>query len=463
MPSVASHPALHIKGFNPYASAVLNREGRNMTPQAPAVTPQTQTHAQQGMAFMANDVAESGLAADYYQDTFQNQTSIEANNVTYRLMEGHLKVKIPYAQVQLTDRTPEDAMHLEGLDFNMNMQAGQVSVSDVDVSITLGRLLDQQKAPVKNLRVTFDPDNQINVSGKLSKFGLAVPFKVQGHISATAQGEVKYALGRVSVMGIPVNGLMKTFGLSIEKTLKLNDPAKGYHAVGNTVYINPNQILAQPGIQANLSQVTTHLGNLVATFGNTPEQAQSVQTHLQRNARLNGIEIRGGHYYYDGYFIKDGVVRMEDKTPNTPLEMEKTGETILNLQKGFVGVSDPKFSGIIQAKLGDDSSLKNATTRLKSDAAELKGNMWGMIPIQLDLAFDKTAEGKLMFTAQNAKALGFIPLPDSLIRKQVQGMVDGGIPYGNGVALDSLGDTHIGRLKQVQHQAGYLVLEAGNN
>ncbi len=461
MPSVASTPALQIKGFNPYASAVLNRQGRDMT--QPRSAPQTQTIPQQGMmAFQADRISTQGVAADYYQDTFQNQTSIEAHNVTYRLMEGHLKVKIPYAQVQLTDRTPEDAMHLEGLDFNMNMQAGQVSVSDVDVSITLGRLLDQQKAPVKNLRVTFDPDNHINVSGKVSKFGLAVPFKVQGRISATEQGEVKYALGRVSVMGIPVNGIMKTFGLSLEKTLKLNDPSKGYHAVGNTVYINPNQLLEQPGIQANLSSVTTHLGNLVATFGNTPQQAQQAQQQAQ-SSTINGIEIRGGHYYYDGYFIKDGVVRMEDKTPNTPLEMEKTGETILNLQKGFVGVSDPKFTGIIEGKLGSDSSLKNARTRLKSDAAELKGNMWGAIPIQLDLAFDKTAEGKLMFTAQNAKALGFIPLPDSLIRKQVQGMVDGGVPYGNGVALDNLGDTHIGPLKQVQHQPGYLVLEAGRN
>ena len=154
---------------------------------------------------------------------------------------------------------------------------------------------------------------------------------------------------------------------------------------------------------------------------------------------------------------------MEDKTPDTPLEMEKTGETILNLQKGFVGVSDPKFADIIQGKLGSGSSLKNATTQLNANAAELKGNMWGAIPLKLDLAFDKTDEGKLMFTPKNAKALGFIPLPDSLIRKQVQNMVDGGVPYGNGVALDNLGDTHLGNLKQVQHQRGYLVLEAGDN
>ncbi len=451
MPSVAHRPALQIKGFNPYASAVWNRSGQD----APSQNVRTAQVPQRGYA--SQDVMS-------FQDTYTpHRTSIEANNVTYRLMEGHLKVKVPYAQVQLTDRTPEDAMHLEGLDFNMNMQAGQVSVSDVDISITLGRLLDQQKAPVKNLRVAFDPNNQIRVEGKVSKFGLAVPFKVLGEISATDNGQVKYALGRVSVMGIPVNGLMKTFGLSIEKTLKLNNPSVGYHAVGNTVYVNPNKLLAQPGIQANLSSVTTHLGNLVATFGNTPEQAAYATEQAQNNSRLNGIEIRGGHYYYDGYFIKDGVVRMDDKTPDTPLEMEKTGETILNLQKGFVGVSDPKFAAIIEGKLGSDSSLKNASTRLKADAAELKGNMWGAIPLKLDLAFDKTAEGKLMFTPKNAKALGFIPLPDSLIRKQVQNMVDGGVPYGNGVALDSLGDTHIGRLKQVEHQRGYLVLEAGNN
>lgn len=455
MPSVTTRPGLQIKGFDPYASARLNTgSSQPFTPPAPATQPT------QASTFSTLDSYQpSAAVADPY-----NRTSVEAQNISYRLLNNDLNIKIPYAQLDLVDRTPEDAMYLEGLDFNLHLKAGQVKVSDVDVSITLGHMLEQQKLPVKikDIRVVFDPNNQLRVEGKVSKFGLTVPFQVNGTFGATPKGEFTYQMGRVSVMGVSVNGIMKTFGLSLEKVLKLNDPAKGYYAVGNSVYLNPNRVLEQPGIHVNLQNARSHLGDLELTFGDSPEQVSAVQQEL-KTKRLNGLEISGGHFYYDGYFIKDGNVRMEDKTPDTPLQMEKTGETIMNLQRGFVGVTNPKFAEIIAGKLGEDSSLKNASTRLKSNAAELKGSMWGFIPLKLDLAFGRTTGGQLMFTPQNAKAVGFIPLPDSLIRKQVQKMVEGGVPYQNGVALPSLGDTHLGYLKQVSHQAGFLILEAGSD
>lgn len=449
MPSIAaSNPALQIKGYNPYVKVVLNQGG--MAPISQPV--QTQT-ANEGSSFQA-------FGADQYQPGSGTTTSIQAHNLSYRVLE-HLNIKVPYAQLDLMDRTPEDAMYLEGLDFNMHLKSGQVKVNDVGVTLTIESLLKQQDLPLEDVRVTFDPHNQVNLEAKVKALGfLSLPVKVAGTVGATPGGELTYAMGKVSVMGLPVNGLMKTFGLSIEKTLKLNDPAKGYYAVGNTVHINPNHVLAQPGINVHLSDVSTHVGDLVLTFGDTPADVQHTKDMLARKD-LNALEIKGGHFYYDGYFVKDGVVRMEDKTPDTPLEMEKDGETIMNLSKGFVGVTNYRFSSMISGKLGEDSSLKYPTTRLKSNAAELQGLMWNTIPLKLDLAFDRTDKGQLMFTPGNAKAFGFIPLPDSLIRKQVNGMVDGGVPYGNGVSLPTLGDTHLGYLTSVSHQPGYLILEAG--
>jgi hypothetical protein len=453
MPSVATNPALQIKGYNPYARATLNQG------QAPAFEPDRQVSRTPAGRETGNSFQAFGVDAYQTPATRSDVTSITANNVSYRVL-GDLNIKVPYAQLDLYDRTPEDAMHLEGLDFNLHLRGGQVKVSDVDVSITVGKLLDQYKLPVKDLRVAFDPDNQVRVEAKVSKFGLSIPVSATATVGATPSGGVQAALGKIRVMGIPMNGLMKTFGISLEKTLKLNDPSKGFYAVGNTVYISPNQILAQPGINVNLRQVDTHLGNLSLTFADSPSDWDATRENLSRH-NLNALEIRGGHFYYDGYFVKDGVVRMEDKTPGTPLEMEKDGETIMNLSQGMVGVTEYKFAEMIRGKLGNDSSLKYPTTTLKAHAAELDGLMWGAIPLKLDLAFGATAGGQLMFTPGNAKAFGFVPLPDGLIRKQVVGMVEGGIPYGKGVALPSLGDTHLGHLRQVSHQRGYLILEAG--
>lgn len=459
MPTVSAHPALQIKGYNPYASAVLNRTGGEVF--RPTPSEQTVQNGD-GFRFMSTEF-DSVAPVETPANPSENRTTIDAYNISYRLLNNNLNVKVPYAQVELYDRTPQDPMHLEGLDFNLHLKAGQVKVNDVDVSITIGSMLEQAKLPVKvkDLRVVFDPNNQVRVEAKVSKFGITVPVKAVASVGATPQGEVQASLGKVSVAGIGMNGLMKTFGISLEKTLKLNDPSKGYWAVGNTVYIAPNRILEQPGIHVNVQEIKTHLGDLVVTMGDTPQiAAQATQVAQQKN--LNAIVVSGGHFYYDGYFVKDGKVRLEDKTPDTPLQMEKTGESIMNLRKGFVAVTEDRFQGMIEGKLGEDSSLKNARTSLEAKTSTLAGSMWGFVPLKLDLRFDKTDKGQLMFTPENAKALGFIPLPDSLIRGQVQKMVAGGVPYGNGVALPSLGDTELGTLKQVVHQQDYLILEAGN-
>lgn len=456
MPSVATHPALQTKGWNPYVSPVLNRTGA--APYVPPASPAPAQSSGNGFQALGLDQYTAAPAAN----PGENRTSIDAYNVSYRVFDA-LKIKVPYAQLDLIDRTPEDAMYLEGLDFNVHLKQAQVAVNDVDVSLTIGALLDKQKLPVKvkDVRVVFDPNNQVRVEAKVSKFGITLPVTAAATVGATPQGEVKAELGKVTVAGMGVNGLLKTFGVNLEKTLKLNDPSKGYWAVGNTVYIAPNRILAQPGIYGQVQNISTHVGDLVITAGDTPQAAAQANT-IAHQQNLNAIVVSGGHFYYDGYFVKDGKVRLEDKTPNTPLEMEKDGESIMNLRKGFVGVTESRFQGMIEGKLGSGGSLKNPQTSLEATTSTLKGNMWGFVPLKLDLRFDKTDKGQLMFTPEHAKAFGFVPLPDSLIRGQVQKMVDGGIPYGNGVALPSLGDTELGTLKQVVHQKDYLILEAGN-
>jgi hypothetical protein len=446
-------PGLQIKGYNPYERAVFS-QGQGAPP--PAVQPAPTAPVQGMRAFGVDTFQSPALSPNDYT------TTITGQNVSYRLLQGNLNLRVPYAQVDLIDRTPENPLHLEGLDFNLHMKGAQVKVSDVDVTLSADYFLKANpKVPLKDLRVSFQPDNGIKVEGKLARFGVRLPFEVNGTFQATATGELKYDLGKVKVIGMPVNGLMKTFGLSLESLLKLRDPDKGYYTRGNSVFVNIAKITEKPGIRATLQDARTHIGDLELTFADSPEAAQQVRETASVKVP-NYLQLQGGHFYYDGYFIKDGKVRMEDKTPGTPLQMEQTGETIMNLRKGYVGVTDPRFAGMIAGKLGPDSALKNPRTRLNANAAELKGNMYGFIPLKLDLQFDKTDKGDLMFTPRNPKAFGFVPLPEGFVGKQVQKMVAGGVPYGNGVALTDLGDTYLGHLSHVSHQPGFLIIKADN-
>ncbi len=463
MPSVQTiNPGLQIKGYNPYEQATFSRGQvappnavQPAQPGAPVAKPN-----QGGFRAFGTDTYQSYQSAHGSPNEYT--TNIQAHNLTYRLLEGNLNIKVPYANLDLIDRTPENPLHLEGLDFNLHMKQAQLRVSDVDLTLTADYFLKSNpKLPVKDMRVSFEPNNGVKVEGKISKFGIRLPFEVNGTVQATATGELRYDLGKVKVVGLPVNGLMKTFGLSIDSLLKLRDPEKGYYTQGNSVMVNISKITEKPGIRGILQGARTHIGDLELTFADSPEAAAQAR-ETAKTKEPNYLQLSGGHFYYDGYFIKDGKVRMEDKTPSTPLQMEKDGETIMNLRKGYVGVTDPRFAGMIAGKLGPDSSLKKPQTQLNANAAQLKGNMYGFIPLQLDLQFDKTDKGDLMFTPRNPKAFGFIPLPEGFVGKQVQKMVEGGVPYGNGVSIPDLGDTYLGKLSHVSHQPGFLILKADN-
>lgn len=445
-------PTIPVKGFNPYEKAIFSAQRSLVAPPtAPVRAPQTAPSSEFMRAFGTDT---------YTRDA--GQTHIEAHNVSYKVF-NHLDIKVPYASLSLTDRTPENPLHLEGLDFNLHLNAAQVQVTDKDVNATITALLAQQgkKLPVKSAQVSFNDNNQIRIAAKVKALGMGLPVEATGQIQATASGQVRFDLQKVKFLGLPMTGLMNTLGLNLDKVLKLRDPEKGYYTQGNSVFVNPNKIMEKPGLSLGLQRITTHQGTLTVTAGNSLSDVAYVD-NVVNTPRANAISIAGGHFYYDGYFVKDGVVRMEDKTAATPLQLEKDGETFLHLEEGFVGITAPKFAEILKGKLGNGGSLKNVATTLESNAARVYGDMFNTIPISLDLEFSNTADGALMFTPKNAKAMAAIPLPDKLIKDQVRKMVDGGVPYGDGVSLPDLGDIKLGKLRQVKHQEGYLILQAGN-
>ena len=474
MPNIQQNhtPGLYIKGYNPYQEAIYSRGGTansqpiQTRPRPIIVTHQQSQKSQDNMgafgidSFKPSQPTQPAKPPSHPMDAYT--TNITGRNLSYRMLENNLKIKVPYADLDLIDRTPENPLHLEGLDFNMHLREGQLKVSDVDVTMTVRHLLNQKQdlpVQVQNLRVAFDPHNQIRVEGKAKKFGIGMPFEIKGNFQTTPQGFLQYTLGDVKLFGLKMNGVMKTFGLNLDKVLKLRDQSKGYWTQGNSVYVDVNRITEHPRIKGSLRGAQSHLGQLILTFGDTAAEAKHARK-MAKTQMPNYLQLEGGHFYYDGYFVKDGKVRLDDKTPDSPLQLEQDAETAMTFKKGFVGVSEYKFAQMIKGKLGDDSSLKNAYTSLEDNYAKLNGNMWGFIPLGLQLHFDKTDDGMLMFTPKKAKALGFIPLPDKMIRKQVQKMISDGIPYKDGVALPSLGDTNLGHLVQVVHQKDYLILEA---
>lgn len=458
---------MQVNSYQPYAYSA----SQTVQPQQLPVSqiPRGQSASTTVSALYEDQFAPSSQYTQYRST--DNVVYGQGKNLGLRIIEKNLGLKAGYIEADFIDKTPETPLDIEGLDFNLYVKSGEVHVSDVDATLTIQEILARKttkvgkKNPIKDLRVVFDPNNQIRVEGKYKALGfLNVPFQVKGNVSVRSTGEIQYALGDTKVAGIKVNGMMKTFGMSLDSLLKLKDRSQGFYTEGNHLVVDLEKTITgldAIGLHARVRGVRTHLGNLSLLVGDTPEDAQRAwtETHKQEPAY---IKATAGHAYIDGFFAKNATVNIYDQTPDSPLGINTPFERSIMFKKGQVAITEPRFEEIIKEEIGAGGDLSKVSTTLNKDAARLKGTMFGFVPLKLDLAFSATPTGKLMLTANKPKVFGFVPLPSGFVQKKLQGMIKNGSPYGDGVALDGMKGIDLGHVNRVTHQDDFIIIESGN-
>lgn len=421
-------------------------------------------------AYGQDTYVASGYVANTYE---QNIIYGQGKNIGLRIIDKALGLKSSYIEAAFIDKTPQTAMDIEAVDFNLHVRAGEVAVSDVDATLTVETILRRRelrtgkKAPISDLRVAFDPDNQVRVEGKFKALGFKIPFSVSGQINVDTAGQIRYDLGKAKVAGVGVNGLMNTFGLTVDKLLKLNNPLDGYYTHGNTLVVDIGRTVSQMdnalGLHASIRGVRTQVGQLQLLVGDRPQDAQRVLAEKQIQEPAY-VKAEGGHAYIDGFFVKEGRLAIYDRTPESPLNINAKGpepERAIVLHQGHVGVTEQRFTQLLQEELGDSDTLTNLNVRLGDTQGKVSGKLFGFVPLSVNMTLGATEDGRLMFTPSRTKAFGFIPVPGGLVRGQLQKAINGGETYGKGIALGQMNGIDLGHVNQVSHQPGYLVISSG--
>lgn len=397
----------------------------------------------------------------------------QGKNVNIRIIQKALGLNSSYIEAAFIDKTPQDALNIEEVDFDLQVQAGEVSVSDVDATLTVEQILNNRaartgkKLPLSDLRISFAPDNGVDVEGKYKVLGIKLPFAVNGKLDVTTSGAVKYTLGKASVAGISVNGLMKTFGLDLEKLLKMNNPAEGLVTRGNSLYVEVGTLVSQqegaPGLNARIRGIRTHVGQLQLLVGNRPEDAQRVidQKQVKEPAYIHG---EGGHAYVDGFFVKDAQVSLYDRTPNTPLYINVKGlERSIQIRSGHVAANETRVQSLIDEELAGTNTFTGLSVDLQENYGKVSGKLFDAIPVSSRLTIGATEDGRLQLSPSRTKVLGFIPVPGGLVRNQLSKALKGSEVVGKGIALGNLGGIDLGHLQDVKHQNDYIVLTSGQS
>ena len=176
--------------------------------------------------------------------------------------------------------------------FVIRVSSAEVGLNGADLSNLLnGVVFDYRGAPLKHLKV-HTSGNQLVQSGVMHKI-VDIPFEMTSDVSATPDGLIMLHPVKTKILGIDGVGLMRAFGLSLQKILDLRR-AKGVTVRGNDLYMDPVKLLPPPAFEGKLTAVRVEGDQLVQTFGG-PHPATNI-----------GVPDAGAPAYM---FYKGGTLR----------------------------------------------------------------------------------------------------------------------------------------------------------
>jgi hypothetical protein len=157
--------------------------------------------------------------------------------------------------------------------FAIQVANAEVGMNGTDLSNLMNNVVFAYRgAPLRRMKVSF-AGNQLVQSGVMHKI-VDIPFTMTSEVSATPEGLIQLHPVKTRIFGVDGNGLMRAFGLSLQKILDLRK-AQGVSVRGNDLYLDPSRLLPPPAFEGILTGARVEGDELVQTFG-TPSSATSL-------------------------------------------------------------------------------------------------------------------------------------------------------------------------------------------
>ncbi len=168
--------------------------------------------------------------------------------------------------------------------FVLEIHKGVIDANIGDVSNFLNASAPAN-APLKN--ISIQPEGgQIKLHGTVHKV-VPLPIELVGDLSATPDGRVKFHLGKLSLLKIPVKGLLGDFHIQLSDLVHASN-VPGIEIAGNDIIFDTRQLLPPPHIRGQLTSVRVSPPDIQVIYGNAPnDQSRLAQWH-------NFLRFEGG-------------------------------------------------------------------------------------------------------------------------------------------------------------------------
>jgi len=194
--------------------------------------------------------------------------------------------------------------------FIIHLTYAEIGLNGTDITTLMNRyIFAYPGAPLKRLQV-HTAGSQVVQTGVMHKI-IDIPFQITADVSVTPEGLIRLHPVKTRILGVDGNGLMRAFGLTLQKILDLSK-AKGVTVKGNDLYLDPVQILPPPAIEGHITALRVEGDQLVQTFGRVAEATPIPQPDTSAGAYMF---FKGGSLHFGKLVMLDAEMQVVDLRP----------------------------------------------------------------------------------------------------------------------------------------------------
>jgi hypothetical protein len=247
--------------------------------------------------------------------------------------DGPVEAEMYHVLYHVDDRVVLEIQHLRGAllptrkappwfddpsSFTLAIDTGTVSITPASLSALLNDYVFNYKGtPLKDLTVTIERGH-LKQKGTMHKV-VDLPFTIRAELSTTEDGRLRLHPTSVKVAGIGVTGLMRTFGLELEKLVKVQQ-GRGVEIVDNDFLLAPAGLLPPPRINGRLTAVRVLPDKIEQTFGASTRDGRSVRLHPSLPSAKNYMFYRGRVLRFGKLTMVDADLQIVDGDPSDPFD-----------------------------------------------------------------------------------------------------------------------------------------------
>lgn len=240
-----------------------------------------------------------GFAATNPAGTTANVTQVSMQNINFYVTPS-AALRIRRLRGEMRALNGDAVVFDDKKSFVIRMAYAEIGLSGPDLSSLLNTVVFAYRgAPLRRMRVRMSGARLVQ-TGVLHKV-VDMPFEITSEPSVTPDGLIRLHPVKTRILGVDGNGLMRAFGLSLEKILDVRR-AKGVSVKGNDLFLDPTALLPPPAIEGHLASIRVEGDELVQVFGTPSAAAPLARPDTSAPAFM----------YYRGGTLRFGKLLMTD-------------------------------------------------------------------------------------------------------------------------------------------------------